>query len=193
VLAGALEADYTLESDPEPASSSAGAAPDEVPAVRTTQQQELVAGQNVPLAGPRVQVDLLVSDADLSVLLVGASGRVERDEDFIFYNNPRSADGAVTLTGNGASIDTSRLSQRYEGAVLVVSGGDAPVADATGVLSQPDGESHFRFSPADSAPVSALVWGELYLRNGHWRLRAVGQGWVDGLAGVARDYGVDVD
>ena len=41
--------------------------------------------------------------------------------------------------------------------------------------------------------MSALVWGELYLRNGNWRLRAVGQGWADGLAGLARDYGVNVD
>lgn len=31
-----------------------------------------------------------------------------------------------------------------------------------------------------------------YQRDGNWRLRAVGQGWADGLAGLARDYGVDV-
>ncbi len=167
VLAGSLEADYTLETDPEPGSSLADVALDDVPsATRTTEQQELVAGQNVPLAGTRVQVDLLISDADLSVLLVGASGRVDRDEDFVFYNNPRSEDGAVTLTGNGASIDTIRLPQRHEGVVLVVSRGEGPVAEATGVLRQPGGDADFRFSPADSARVSALVWGELYRRNG---------------------------
>ncbi len=38
-----------------------------------------------------------------------------------------------------------------------------------------------------------LVWGELYFGNGNWRLRAVGQGWAIGLAGLAWDYGVDVD
>ena len=61
------------------------------------------------------------------------------------------------------------------------------------MLQQPGGGIDLRFSPVDSARVSALVWGELYLRNGDWRLRAVGQGWADGLAGVARDYGVDVE
>ena len=85
----------------------------------------MVAGQNVPLGEPHVQVDLLASHADLSVLLVGANGRVDRDEDFIFYNNPRSADGAVTLTANSASIDTDLLPQRCERVVLVVSAATA--------------------------------------------------------------------
>ena len=201
VLAGSLEADYTLSTDAEPGPSSvlpAGdpAVPNKVPSPTqtTTEQQELVAGQNVPLAEPRVQVDLLASQADLSVLLVGASGRVDRDEDFVFYNNPRSADGAVTLTANSASIDTDLLPKRCERVVLVVSAGDGDsTADATAVLHQPDSGIDLRFRPADAAGVSALVWGELYLRNGNWRLRAVGQGWADGLAGLARDYGVNVD
>ena len=152
------------------------------------------AGQNVPLAGPRVQVDLLASHADLSVLLVGASGRVDRDEDFIFYNNPRSTDGAATLTANGASVDTALLAQHCERVILVVSAGDGgSIADATAVLHQPGFEIDLRFRPVDSSSVNALVWGELYKRNGNWRLRAVGQGWADGLAGLARDYGVNVD
>ena len=201
VLTGSLEADYTLDTDSAPdrslhCSPADQAVLHEVPSqAQTRPQQELAAGQNVPLAGPRVQVDLMASQADLSVLLVGASGRVDHDEDFVFYNNPRSADGAVTLTGRAASIDTVLLPQRCERVVLVVSTGDGDdsLADATAVLHQPGGGIDFRFRPAASSRVSALVWGELYLRNGSWRLRAVGQGWADGLAGLARDYGVDVD
>jgi stress response protein SCP2 len=141
-----------------------------------------------------VQVDLLAASSDLSVLLIGASGHVDRDEDFIFYNNPRSADGAVTLTANTARIDTALLAQTCERLILVISAGDGEsTGDVTGVLHQPGGETSFQFRPADPAGVSALVWGELYRRNGKWRLRTVGQGWSDGLAGLARDYGVNVD
>lgn len=200
-LAGSLEADCTLSDDAEPGPSPSSPPTDpaslsEVPTpTQTTEQRELVAGQNVPLAEPRVQVKLLASHADLSLLLIGASGRVDRDEDFIFYNNPRSADGAVTLTANGASIDSVLLPKRCERVVLVVSagGGGGSMADATAVLHQPGSGIDLRFCPADSTRVSALVWGELYRRNGNWRLRAVGQGWADGLAGLARDYGVNVD
>lgn len=160
---------------------------------RTPEQRELAAGQNVPLDQPQLRVNLLASHADLSVLLVGANGRVDRDEDFIFYNNPHSTDGAVTLTANSATIATDRLPPHCQRVVLVVSTDSDAMADATAVLLQPGNGMNMRFSPPETANVRALVWGEIYLRHNNWRLRAVGQGWADGLAGLARDYGVNVD
>ena len=73
--------------------------------------------------------------------------------------------------------------------VLIVSTDSDAMADATAVLHQSGNGMDLRFSPADTTRVSALVWGEIYRRNSNWRLRAVGQGWSDGLAGLARDYG----
>ena len=199
VLTGSLEADYTLSTDDEPDPSRAPPTDPpllhEVPSpIKASEQQQLRAGQNVPLAGPQVHVQVLASHVDLSVLLLGASGRGDRDEDFILSNNPRSADGAVTLTANGSSIATALLPQHCERVVLVVSAGDGKsMTDANAVVQQLGGGIDLRFHPADAARVSALVWGELYLRNGNWRLRAVGQGWSDGLAGLARDYWINVD
>ena len=46
--------------------------------------------------------------------------------------------------------------------------------------------------PARRDLETALVCLEIYRRDGTWRLRAVGQGYDDGLAGLARDFGVDV-
>ncbi|MCF2437313.1 TerD family protein [Streptomyces thinghirensis] len=40
---------------------------------------------------------------------------------------------------------------------------------------------------------TALVGGELYRRQGKWKFRAVGRGYVSGLAGVATDFGITVD
>jgi stress response protein SCP2 len=200
VLEGSLQADYTLDTESEADREGASVQVDQqAPAEAvasgrgTEQQQQLLAGQNVPLTAAQVHVHLEARDSDLSVLLVGASGRVDTDEDFIFYNNPGSADGAVILSGNSASINTGLLNQLHERVVLVVSTSEAPsIADATAVLSQPGTGADLRFQPADSTQVAALVWGEIYLREGAWRLRAVGRGWTDGLAGLARDYGVDV-
>jgi len=39
---------------------------------------------------------------------------------------------------------------------------------------------------------TAMVFGELYPYGTEWKFRAVGQGYVSGLAGIARDYGVSV-
>jgi tellurium resistance protein TerD len=37
-----------------------------------------------------------------------------------------------------------------------------------------------------------MIFGEIYRHGGDWKFRAVGQGYTSGLAGIARDFGVDV-
>lgn len=44
----------------------------------------------------------------------------------------------------------------------------------------------------DASTETAMVFGELYRNNGEWKFRAVGQGYASGLAGIARDFGVNV-
>lgn len=44
----------------------------------------------------------------------------------------------------------------------------------------------------ETATETAMVGGELYRHPRGWKFRAVGQGWSDGLAGIARDYGARV-
>ena len=44
----------------------------------------------------------------------------------------------------------------------------------------------------DASTETAMVFGELYRNGAEWKFRAVGQGYSDGLAGIARDFGVNV-
>jgi tellurium resistance protein TerD len=37
-----------------------------------------------------------------------------------------------------------------------------------------------------------MVFGELYRNGAEWKFRAVGQGYSSGLAGIARDFGVNI-
>jgi hypothetical protein len=53
--------------------------------------------------------------------------------------------------------------------------------------------SLLHFVIEDAGPVSACIFGELYRRGGEWKLRAVGQGYDAGLAGLATDFGVDIE
>lgn len=39
---------------------------------------------------------------------------------------------------------------------------------------------------------TALIFAELYRNNGEWKFRAVGQGFNDGLGGIARAFGVAI-
>ncbi|MFS8200316.1 TerD family protein [Streptomyces sp. CWNU-52B] len=145
-------------------------------------------------------------DADVSVLLLASDGKVRSDRDFYFYNNPVAADGSVQLLGKAPTADGHEdritfdltaipadvdqiivAASRYNGARF----GD--LDDVRVTLADGSGEGLLRFSIEDAGAVGALLFGELYRRAGDWKFRAIGQGYESGLAGLAQDYGVDVD
>ncbi|MGW1714427.1 TerD family protein [Streptomyces sp. NPDC002156] len=145
-------------------------------------------------------------DADVSVLLLTADGKVRGDGDFYFYNNPVAADGSVQLLGKAPTADGNEdritfdltaiaddaerivvAASRYEGARF------SDLHDLCLTLADGAGESLLRFSIEDPGEVSALLFGELYRRGGDWKFRAIGQGYESGLAGLATDFGVDID
>lgn len=60
-------------------------------------------------------------------------------------------------------------------------------------LTDGSGDGVLGFSIADATVESAFVFGEIYRRNDEWKFRAVGQGYETGLAGLATDYGIEID
>lgn len=48
-------------------------------------------------------------------------------------------------------------------------------------------------APDFTSGETVVVVAEIYRRGGGWKARAVGQGYASGLAGLATDYGVDVE
>nr|WP_237419428.1 restriction endonuclease [Kitasatospora sp. SID7827] len=172
-----------------------------IPVQRSSPAAELTPGQNLVLPHGELRVLFRAGGAaaDLTLLLLDADGRVRRDEDFVFYHQPSAERGAVTLdpAGRSATVRTGRLPdsvRRVAVSVNLDADGDGTCADLVDPaveLSSGDGRWVFR-PPADPA-VSAMLVAEVYRHPADgWKLRAVGQGWSDGLAGLARAHGVDV-
>lgn len=153
--------------------------------------------------------------ADLSALLLNSAGRVEADEDFVFYNQPSSRGGWVrhngkrldpmSMTTDEVLVDTAGLSgaidrivfvASFDGSVGVTLASLQPI-QAQVRLTDPGpgapGEPLAEFVVAELSSETAAVMMELHRRGGGWKVRAVGQGYHDGLAGLARDFGVTVD
>ena len=76
-------------------------------------------------------------------------------------------------------------------AVSVDGGRFADVHDLVVTATTTSPATEYVFQPTATVE-AALVCLEIYRRDGTWRVRAVGQGYEDGLAGLARDLGVDV-
>ncbi|MEU5285247.1 TerD family protein [Streptomyces sp. NPDC020755] len=145
-------------------------------------------------------------DADVSVLLLDGDGKVRSDVDFCFYNNPVAGDGSVQLLGktptadgseDRISFDLDAVPQEIEKVVVAASryAGSrfGELEDLRLTLADSAGDGLVRFAVEGADEVSAVIFGELYRRSGEWKFRAVGQGYASGLAGLATDYGVDID
>lgn len=152
----------------------------------------LSAGQNVPLPGTAVRVEV-AGAVDLTALVLDASGTVSGDADMVFYNQTE-APGA-RLTGRTLDLALGSLRPGADRVVLVASPATDGHTFATvgGVsLTLTAGPVVARYAPDGLSTETALVLCEVYRRGDAWKARAVGQGYADGLAGLARDFGVDV-
>ncbi|MCX6462384.1 MAG: TerD family protein, partial [Pseudonocardiales bacterium] len=154
-------------------------------------------GENRPLSGDPLTVTVACpARVDVSALLLGADGRVRSDHDLVFFNNPVGP-GVVLHHGQGGGdvvrVDPAAVPADVTAVVVTASldgsgpptfgGVGPPVATAGG----------YTFEMAGLGSESAVVCVEIYRRQGGWKLRAVGQGYADGLAGIATDFGVQLD
>jgi tellurium resistance protein TerD len=152
-------------------------------------------------------------DLDASALMLNAAGRILSDQHFVFFNNLTSPDGSVehtgdNLTGSGEGddeqikVELSKVPAEVDRIVFPVSIYDADsrrqnfgqVRNAfIRVVNQADSAELTRYDlTEDASNETAMIFGELYRHAGDWKFRAVGQGYSSGLAGIARDYGVNV-
>ncbi|MGW3665760.1 TerD family protein [Streptomyces sp. NPDC005141] len=160
-------------------------------------------GSNIPLPVSRVTVDVTAPvRLDVSSLLLTADGKVRSDEDFIFYNQP-SGPGVTYRSGGGTApdaitVDTTAVPPGIEKIVVTASpdaaGQSFQGIEPTATIRNADDNTVLAtFTPPQLGTETALVIVEVYLRNGAWKARAVGQGYANGLAGIATDFGVSVE
>ncbi|MFT2721501.1 TerD family protein [Deinococcus sp. A31D244] len=152
-------------------------------------------------------------DLDASAFLLTASGRVRGDQDFIFYNQLRSADGSVEHTGDNRTgvgdgddesvrVDLTRVPAEIEKIAVAVTIDEADARRQNfgqvggafiRILNEDTGQELTRYDLGeDFSTETAVIFGEIYRHNGEWKFRAVGQGFAGGLGPMARNYGVNV-
>ncbi|MFP4014048.1 MAG: TerD family protein [Chitinispirillaceae bacterium] len=152
-------------------------------------------------------------DLDASVFLLGANGKVEKDEDFIFYNNPRGANGAVVHSGDNKTgagegddeminISLADVPPSIDKMSFCITIHDAEERNQTfgqvsnayvRLLDEDKNEELLRFDLGEDFSVeTAVVAGELYRHSGEWKFAAIGAGYQGGLEALCRDFGLQV-
>lgn len=168
-------------------------------------------GSNTPVPATALRVDVGwrsgpgVPDADASALLL-AGGKVRSDADFVFYNQPAHASGAVRHEGKRQDggqvtdtllVDLTRVEPGTETVILAASSDGGTFGQVPDLFIEvkdaANGAVAARFDSTGATTETAFVLGEFYRRQGAWKFRAVGQGYSSGLEGLATDYGITVD
>lgn len=166
--------------------------------------KELTTGGNAPLAtSGKVRIALgwksTPCELDAVCFAVTSSGKVPADEWFIFFNQPRSPNGSIEFNGAEKKaefvIDLDTLPRHIERCIF------AGVLDGEGRFEQvrgatagavAAGSEQLLYRVDESFPGKALIFVELYRHSSGWKLRAVGQGFKDGLHPLAESFGVNI-
>lgn len=152
-------------------------------------------------------------DLDASAFLLGDSGKVATDADFVFYGNLKHASGCVehtgdNLTGEGEGddevikVDLAKVPANISKIDFTVTIYDADkrgqnfgqVSNAyIRVVDASTGTEVIRYDLGEDFSVeTAVVVGEIYRNNGEWKFNAIGSGFAGGLAALCRNFGVNV-
>ena len=157
-------------------------------------------------------------DLDASAFLLGATGKVRKDSDFIFYGNLQSDDGSVIHTGDsleGGSggddetlfIDFTKVPADVQKIAITVTIYEAQergqnfgqVSNAYVRVARRTSESdtvgieELRYDLGEEFSIeTALVVCEIYRSGSDWKFNAVGAGYQGGLYALCKAYGVNV-
>ena len=152
-------------------------------------------------------------DLDAAAFLLGETGKVNTDADFVFYNNKEHASGAVihtgdNLTGDGdgddeqIKVDLSKVPEAVSKIDFTVTINEADTRNQNfgqvsnayiRVVNAETGEELIRYDLGEDYSIeTAVIVGELYRNNGEWKFNAIGSGFQGGLAALCGNFGVNV-
>ena len=182
--------------------------------VSLTKESPNVSAVTVGLGWDVRQTDGAPFDLDASAFVVGANDKVLSDAHFIFYNNKSTPDGSVVYggdnrTGDGAGddetikVDFSKIGADVKKIVVAVTIHEGLerrqnfglVSNAYArVLDDANGKELARFDLSeDGSANTSLIFVELYRGpQGDIKVKAIGEGWQNGLAGLAGNLGVNL-
>ncbi|MFB6854860.1 TerD family protein [Streptomyces sp. NPDC056341] len=185
---------------PPPAAPRSPAAP-APPAEEGGTPRLLVKGANAALHTEPTTIRIAAAGApvDVSAVLLSRNGKVRNDNDLVFYNHP--SHNGVRVGGDTVTADLGSIPDDVAAIAVIVS--IDLEAQPTAVfdqhtfwqagITQPSGAPlSFAPDPFSSGETVTIVV-ELYRRTTGWKVRSVGQGYDTGLAGLATDYGINVE
>lgn len=168
----------------------------------------LISGQNIALSATSLSIHLLNKNntsqltIDPSLFLLQSNDKIKQDADFVFFNNQNRPDVGIALNNNDFTVDLTKISADIVKLVFALTITDGVsrrqsfelVNEVSLLIRDTQTQQIIATFPLATAGMkeTALIMGELYWRNGQWKVRALGKGFVGGLQPLAQLYGVTI-
>jgi len=148
-------------------------------------------------------------DLDASLFLLGDNKKLVSDENFVFYNNLISPDGAVehtgdNLTGDGdgddeqIKVDLSKIDAKVNEVCIVVTIHEAEARRQNfgqvrnsfiRIFDAVTNQEILKYELEEDFSIeTAVEFGRIYKREGKWKFEAVGVGMKGGLQDYLNKY-----
>lgn len=158
-------------------------------------------GQNTALPGATsvaITVKAHSGHVDPVALLLDAGRRADGDNGVVLFSNPEAAGGAVRLDvgADVVTIDLAALPAGIETVLVVAQADGTATVEPNGAIEATitAGGAPAASIRLDALPaVATLQVAEVYRRGTDWKVRALGDGYAEGLAKLLTVHGVEVD
>ncbi len=152
-------------------------------------------------------------DLDVSVFMTGASGAVEKNTNFIFYNNTQDSAGSVVYSGDNRTGKGEGDDETISITLSLVPADVQKISFAVTIHEAEERGQNFgqvsnsyirivdteknaellRYDLGEDYSIeTAIVAGELYRHGGEWKFAAIGSGFSGGLEALCQNFGLDV-
>ena len=153
-------------------------------------------------------------DLDAAAFLLTDTGKVSRQEDFVFFGNLKHPSESVqhmgdNLTGAGEGddeqikIDLSKVPENITKIAFTVTIYEpeqrrqnfGQINNAfIRIYNEDTGEEMLRYDLGEDFSIeTAAVFGEVYKNGSEWKFNAIGSGYQGGLKALCAQYGVDAE
>jgi tellurium resistance protein TerD len=153
-------------------------------------------------------------DLDAAAFLLGETGKVASETDFVFYGNTSHTSGSVVhlgdnLTGAGdgddeqIKIDLSKIPSGIQKIDFTVTIHEAEARKQNfgqisnafiRIIDDVKNEELIRYDLGEDFSVeTAVVVAELYRNGAEWKFNAIGSGFQGGLKALCTSFGIDVE
>ena len=153
-------------------------------------------------------------DLDTAAFLLADTGRVSRQEDFVFFGNLTHPSGSVQHMGDNRTGAGEGDDEQIRIDLSLVPGNITKIAFTVTIYeaeqrrqnfgqvnnafiriyNEQTGEEMLRYDLGEDFSIeTAAVFGELYKNGNEWKFNAIGSGYQGGLAALCANYGIEVE